>query len=921
MKIKLDILKKILSNFTENVRSENLNDNVLSTNSFIEIAEKIKFFKQLSWESRVSQKKQNFSDNSATDSNLLSPSFDGFHDHDHDHGSHGITENAITPREEYTSSNSGSFPANFIETLLSGYSWGFTWGDRIITYSFYDADDYYGLTSMMPVSEGIKENVREILANIAKVIDVEFVEVTETNGEFGRMRFMLDPNANYAFASYPSTDTLNSGAGDIHLNPDYDYAGGSGFQGGPGDHGYMTLIHEIGHALGLKHPHGGTSILPDDENNTTNTVMSYENAGRASGTLMAYDIAALQSLYGAKTHNDGNNLYQFTRVDQYQVDGEAFLPSSSATKVTVWDSGGTDTFDLSQLSYSSSGYKLDLNPGGFFSTQTSYNGSSYSTDSGIYSTLTYGTVIAYDTWIENVVLSNSDDEVHLNTVGNTIGGYQLAPSGNDTIWNSDSLDTLDLSAYDSSQVSENQSGLDLILGLGSNGSITVKDYYAQAVSERLNILYNSAPASTPEISIADVSINEGSRIATVTVSLSSGSSEVVTVDYATADHSAIAGQDYTGTSGTLTFNPGATSQTFTVDIVNDSSYEGSEQFFVNLSNASSNGIINDGQAIARIVDNDSLPSLSVDDVSVNEHEGTAMVTVRLSQSSNTVVSVNYDTANYSAMGGEDYTATSGTLFFDVGATTQTFTVDVMDDNRYEGDEQFFVHLSNGSSNTTIRDGQALGTIIDNDSNTPPPSNLPTISISDVSSMEKSNRWLRAETRLVTVTLSEASSETITVDYTTSNGTAMAGTNAREGADYIATSGTITFAAGETTQTFGIDVFKDRTGEADETILLNFSNASNAQLENSQAIFTILDDDNASQPHADDLLSGQNSMLGDDLLYSSDKHKLRIDALGLDRSSLGINNTDINSEYNLFSQNNELSGLSVLPWENDYSIVN
>ncbi|MGK7946830.1 MAG: Calx-beta domain-containing protein [Microcystaceae cyanobacterium] len=913
MTIQSSIAQFLLSNLTDLSSDILLRENSLDTNHTGQDSAQLAALNNLSLGTTVSQTESTSTESTSSDESATSSNLENDFE--------WLTANSIPAGEPYTSSETGSLPTNSIDGLLSAYSWGFSWGSNVITYSFYDADNYYGDSSMMSVSDGIKANVREIFDRIAQLINIEFEEVTEGGGQFGRIRFMLDPGMGnpytdpvyeYAKASYPSTDNLNSPAGDIYLNPAFDYVGGNGFQSDPGNHGYTTLIHEIGHALGLKHP-----ALSGIENNTTNTVMSYNNPVdqfgyyTAPGTFMAYDIAALQSLYGAKTHNDGDNYYQFIRPDQYQVDGQAFLPTSFKTKLTVWDSAGTDTFDLSQLAYDSSGYKLDLNPGGIFSTQASYEGSSYSVGGETYSSLTTGTVIAYDAWIENVILSGSDDEVHLNGLGNTI----VAASGNDTIYNSDYLDTLDLSAYYLSEVSQAQSQQDLILGLGANGSITIKNYYEQVENERLNILYNTNSAPTSALSIADFTVNEGDGTATVTVSLSQAADSVVSVNYYTTDYpnSATSGADYTETSGELSFAIGETTAEFTVNIADDSAYEGTESFLVNLNNASSNAIINGGQAVGTIIDNDPLPSLSVADFSVNEGDGTVTVTVSLSQSIDSIVSVSYYTTDdpNSATGGVDYTGASGILDFEAGATEAHFTLNITDDSIVEGDEHFFINLNNPSSNATISDGQGVSTIVDNDSSTPA---LPIISINDVSYIEKSNRRLRSETRLVTVTLSEASTEVITVDYATSNDTALAGSSARNGADYIATSGTITFNPGETSQTFGVGVFKDRTSENDETFFLNFSNASsNAELGNSQATFTIIDDDNYNQP-----LSSENDNL---LNYrSSNTPTYEPTFVELDDFSLGMQETNFGNESNPLSQQSALESLSTVQlWDFDTSV--
>ncbi|ACC79090.1 beta strand repeat-containing protein [Nostoc punctiforme] len=107
----------------------------------------------------------------------------------------------------------------------------------------------------------------------------------------------------------------------------------------------------------------------------------------------------------------------------------------------------------------------------------------------------------------------------------------------------------------------------------------------------------------PAISIADKSGSEGSGNFVFTVKLSNASTEIVTVAYNSSNDTAIAGIDYTAVTGSLTFNPGVTTQTITVPILNDFVAESSERFFVNLINPT-NASIADNQAIGTITDND-----------------------------------------------------------------------------------------------------------------------------------------------------------------------------------------------------------------------------------------------------------------------------------------------------------------------------
>jgi large repetitive protein len=189
----------------------------------------------------------------------------------------------------------------------------------------------------------------------------------------------------------------------------------------------------------------------------------------------------------------------------------------------------------------------------------------------------------------------------------------------------------------------------------------------------------------------------------------------VTVSYATADGTATAGSDYTATAGTLTFAPGVTSQTLTVAVLGDTRNEANETFFMNLSTPS-NATIADGQGQGTILNDDSLPTLSINNVTVTEgNTGTtpAVFTVTLSAASSQTVTVNYATADGKATAGSDYTATAGTLTFTPGTTSQTITVAVLGDTVKESTETFFVNLSN-ATNATIASGRGRGTILDND---------------------------------------------------------------------------------------------------------------------------------------------------------------------------------------------------------------
>ncbi len=222
----------------------------------------------------------------------------------------------------------------------------------------------------------------------------------------------------------------------------------------------------------------------------------------------------------------------------------------------------------------------------------------------------------------------------------------------------------------------------------------------------------------PQLSINDVTKTEGdsgTTNATFTVKLSAASTQTITVNFATANGTAIAGSDYTSKSGTLTFTPGQTSKTVSVAIKGDTLNEDNETFKVILSNAI-NAAIADNEGIATITDNDPIPSFNIGDVTLTEgNSGTtnAVFTVSLSAASGKTTTVNFATANGTAIAGSDYTATSGTLTFNPGETSKTISVAVIGDTLQESNETFAVNLSN-PTNATITNSQGIGTITDND---------------------------------------------------------------------------------------------------------------------------------------------------------------------------------------------------------------
>jgi hypothetical protein len=205
-----------------------------------------------------------------------------------------------------------------------------------------------------------------------------------------------------------------------------------------------------------------------------------------------------------------------------------------------------------------------------------------------------------------------------------------------------------------------------------------------------------------------------SSLAVFTVTLSEPSTSLVTVAYSTANGSATVGADYTTASGTLTFAPGETTRTILVKTLNDSAAEPSETFTVNLSNAVG-ATIADGQGIGTIRDSSSTgPAVSISDVIITEGVNPqAAFTVSLSSAAAVPITVNYSTADGTALAGINYVATTGTLTFEAGQTRRSLLVPILNDGTTYPSESFTVNLTSATG-ATIADGQAIGTIEDHD---------------------------------------------------------------------------------------------------------------------------------------------------------------------------------------------------------------
>lgn len=275
------------------------------------------------------------------------------------------------------------------------------------------------------------------------------------------------------------------------------------------------------------------------------------------------------------------------------------------------------------------------------------------------------------------------------------------------------------------------------------------------------------------------------------------------------------------------------------------------------------------------------PVLSIADATLVEGDtGRSVLTfvVSLSFAADHDVSVSYTTLNGLANAGSDYVAQVGTLTILAGQTRAVIRVPVLNDALVEPTETFQVMLSSPDG-VRLGNSTATATITDNDVD-PSPGELPTISIEDMTMTEGEDGMGHMH---LMVMLSKPSTETITVRYTTVDGTAKAGS------DYTSGSGTLTFAPGQTQAMIMIPVTDDSAVEATERFKVRLAAPTNATIADGVAVATILDDDlpslSISDARATESDDGSVVMLFTLTLSEAAKTSVRVDFATQDVTAL------------------------------------
>lgn len=390
----------------------------------------------------------------------------------------------------------------------------------------------------------------------------------------------------------------------------------------------------------------------------------------------------------------------------------------------------------------------------------------------------------------------------------------------------------------SDSVDANDQNYTLVLADPTNAVLEGNEATLQATGV---ILDNDGTTSDWALFVSDPVIIEtdtGGKQAVFKVRISESSGSPITLSYATADGTALAGADYTAASGAVTFAPGETVKTVTIDIVGDTVSEGTEQFslVVTPTGAIANGV-SDSTGIATITDDDTTTNLPV--VSLLGAEGVETEEVAfqilLSEPSLTDVEVQYRTVQTgTALSDVDFNEVSGTIIIPAGEVSYFLPINLFSDSVDSGDQNFTLEISNPTNAVLSGDEDTLtatGVVQDNDGSIADRG----LFVSDPVIIETD-----AGTKLAVfeVTLSEPSATTVSLSYATVDGTATAGE------DYTAISGVVTFLPGQTLASVSVEVTGDTTLEVAETfsLLVTPNAAITNGVADSAGIATITDND-------------------------------------------------------------------------------
>jgi hypothetical protein len=338
----------------------------------------------------------------------------------------------------------------------------------------------------------------------------------------------------------------------------------------------------------------------------------------------------------------------------------------------------------------------------------------------------------------------------------------------------------------------------------------------------------------PILFVGNATVAESAGSVSIPVSLGSGleSGESVSFTWAVSSGSATTPADFSATTGVVNITGPASVANLTVNIADDSLYEGPEGFSISVSGASGAATIQAGAdtGYITITDNEAQPDVSFNSANqvASENAGSALVGLTLSQAVGSNVVIPYTvsgSASYGASGSADHELDGGVITIPAGSTTANLVIPITNDTLNESSETVVVTLQTPSGGAILGSTKIFTlTINDNDS-------TPSVSIANASATEGANVSF-------SVSLSSGSGQTVTVDYALANGSATSP------ADYNPSSltGTVTFYPGETTKYIAVPTVDNATADGSRTFGVTISNPTQATLGTSTATGTINDNE-------------------------------------------------------------------------------
>lgn len=298
----------------------------------------------------------------------------------------------------------------------------------------------------------------------------------------------------------------------------------------------------------------------------------------------------------------------------------------------------------------------------------------------------------------------------------TEGTDYTKSSGTLTFEGGDTSQTFDIAIKDDSSSEGNETitvtlsnpGGGASLGTPSTLNVIITDDESTSSSSSLSSSSSSSKGPTIGLSATQYSVDEDAGTVTITVTRGGSSSSAAAVNYATSNGSAKSGDEYTSTSGTLSFGAGEASKSFTVAVSNDTSDDGSKTFNVTLTSPTGATLASGlNTAVVTINDDETLAfgsgsfKFSRTTYNVTESSGEAVVTVQRTGGSAFAASVSYSTTSLTASSGTDYTATSGTLNFAAGEAAKIIVIPITKDTVADTGETFSVDLASPTGNVPL----------------------------------------------------------------------------------------------------------------------------------------------------------------------------------------------------------------------------